>query len=242
MCTVTWRHAEEGFDVFFNRDELKTRKLALPPEVHERNGVRYLAPIDGNAGGTWIGVNEFGICLGLLNYYAATHLETGKSYISRGRLLISLLDVASHADVSLRLQQQRLDSYLPFILLAFACGRLVSSFTWNGKDWLYDELGAARMPVTTSSFASQQVEAHRRRCFQQLDLKQGDITVERLLAFHRSHIPSASAYSVCMHRDDANTVSLSHVKVAPADIELRYYPNSPCRHEAESITRLSRRL
>lgn len=242
MCTVTWHHSGEGFDVIFNRDELKTRKPALPPQIRERNGVRYLAPIDGDAGGAWIGVNEFGICLSLLNYYAATFVGAGKSYVSRGRLLISLMDVASQAEALHRLQQHCLDYYPPFILLAFAYCKPVFSFTWNGKNLLYDELDAARMPVTTSSFASQQVEAHRHQCFQQVDLKQDDMTVDRLLAFHRSHIPSANAYAVCMHRDDANTVSLSHVKVTLADIELRYYPNSPCQHEAESIACLSRRL
>lgn len=242
MCTVTWHHSEEGYDVLCNRDELKTRKPALPPQIKEIHGVRYLAPIDGDAGGAWIGVNEFGICLSLLNHYAATRITAHQSSVSRGRLLISLMDVASQTETLHRLQQHCLDSYLPFILLAFASGKPVSSFTWDGRDRHYDELEAARMPVTTSSFASQQVVAHRHRGFQQLDLKQDDMTVDRLLAFHRSHIPAANAYAVCMHRDDANTVSLSHVKVTPADIEFRYYPNSPCQHEVESLTRLARRV
>ena len=37
MCTVTWLASADGFDLFFNRDELATRRPALPPRVVERD-------------------------------------------------------------------------------------------------------------------------------------------------------------------------------------------------------------
>jgi len=52
MCTATWLRGITGYEVFFNRDELATRKPARPPARRDRGGVRILAPLDGDAGGT----------------------------------------------------------------------------------------------------------------------------------------------------------------------------------------------
>lgn len=241
MCTVTWHHSEQGYDVLCNRDELRTRMPALPPQIRERCGVRYVAPMDGDAGGAWIGANEFGICLALLNYYDATHVATGTHYNSRGGLLVSLLDATLQAEVTHRLQRQNLDCYAPFILLVFSSDRAVSLSIWEGKDLTHESIDTSHMPITTSSFAGRQVVAHRRQCLQQLKSRQKDFSVEQLLAFHRSHNPSAGAYSVCMHREDALTVSFSHVHVRSAQIEFRYHAGSPCQHGAAVVTRLDRR-
>lgn len=238
---MTWRHSEQGYEVLCNRDELKTRKPALPPQIKERCGVRYVAPMDGDAGGAWIGANEFGICLALLNYYDATHAATGTHYISRGGLLVSLLDATLQAEVTHRLQRQNLVSFRPFILLAFSSDRAVSLSIWEGKDLSHESIDTMHMPITTSSFAGRQVVAHRRRCLHQLDSQQQDFSIEQLLAFHRSHNPCAGAYSVCMHREDANTVSFSRVHVRSAQIEFRYYAGSPCQHGDAIVTRLARR-
>lgn len=71
MCTLTWWRgaAGEGYEVFFNRDELKTRPPAKPPAAGERGGVRFLSPVDTQAGGTWIWANQFGVVMALLNWY-----------------------------------------------------------------------------------------------------------------------------------------------------------------------------
>jgi hypothetical protein len=49
-----------------------------------------------------------------------------------------------------------------------------------------------------------------------------------LMDFHTSHAPIPSAYSPCMHRDNADTVSFSRVTVADGVIEFAYFPKSPC--------------
>ena len=67
MCTLTWRTAGGGYEVFFNRDERRTRPPARPPAVHRAAGVSYVSPIDAEAGGTWLAVNELGTTLALEN-------------------------------------------------------------------------------------------------------------------------------------------------------------------------------
>ena len=68
MCTLTWWRGEEGeFEVFFNRDEKKTRSRAELPLKREENGMQFLSPRDPDGGGTWMLVNEHGVVLCLLN-------------------------------------------------------------------------------------------------------------------------------------------------------------------------------
>ena len=67
MCTATWLIHRDGFELYFNRDESVRRGAAHAPEILELDGVRCLAPRDADAGGTWLGVNEHGLAVGLLN-------------------------------------------------------------------------------------------------------------------------------------------------------------------------------
>ena len=43
MCTLSWIRQLDGYHVFFNRDERRTRAAGLPPEPGERGGVTWLA-------------------------------------------------------------------------------------------------------------------------------------------------------------------------------------------------------
>ena len=102
MCTLTWLRSGEGYELFFNRDEARTRLPALPPRVQRRDGVEFLSPLDADAGGTWLGVNAYGLTVGLLNGRADAPAPAAPR--SRGLLVLDLLDAARSADVERRLQ------------------------------------------------------------------------------------------------------------------------------------------
>src|SRR5687768_12141538 len=99
MCTVSWSHQDDGYHLLCNRDERHTRKPARPPRVHERSDVRFIAPIDGDHGGSWIGVNQFGLSLCLLNRYQDGEQSATGSNKSRGLLLAGLMYSPSRAEV-----------------------------------------------------------------------------------------------------------------------------------------------
>ena len=67
MCTVSWLYHPGGYQLFCNRDEKHHRLPALPPLSCVHRGMQYVAPVDGDAGGTWLAVNEAGLTLCLLN-------------------------------------------------------------------------------------------------------------------------------------------------------------------------------
>ena len=54
MCTLSWIPGQDGYALCFNRDERRTRAAASPPGLLAREGVQFIAPLDGEAGGTWV--------------------------------------------------------------------------------------------------------------------------------------------------------------------------------------------
>ena len=229
MCTVSWLHHEGGYRLFSNRDEKRARKPARPPALQTLRGVRFLAPIDGDAGGTWIGVNQFGLSLCLLNRYQDDASMTGAgSWTSRGRLVLDLLDAATTQEARDRAAAADLAAYRPFTLLALEPGTPARLLHWTGRECRLLDDAEHEMPLTSSSFDLPGVLAARSEHFARLRAEHGRIDEPLLRRFHASHLPAPSAYSTCMHREDAQTVSFTAIAVSPDGIHLAYRPHAPC--------------
>lgn len=199
MCTLTWEVGSEGLEVYFNRDEKKDRPVAHPPKEALLNGVRFLSPLDPRGGGTWMLVNEYGVVICLLNRW---HEEAaGPVGRSRGRLVKQLADVKEVSEVGGRLGE--LEEYAPFTLVALS-REGEAGWAWDGEDLRKEVL---RGFLTSSSFSYPEVKAARERAFEGM-VSRGK--------FHASEGEELSAYSVRMHREDAQTWSRSYLKVDEA--------------------------
>lgn len=234
MCTASWLISDNGYQVFFNRDELKTRKQAKPPARKEHHNIRYLAPIDSDAGGTWISVNEFGITLCLLNNYTNSQSLNDAKYLSRGQIISSMAHLGCLSKLVTRLKQVSLTSFKPFNLLMFEPGKDPCRLAWDGQQQQFYR--NTNMPITSSSFKTEEVLKSR---LNQLSDKH-KCSEDQLIAFHHSHIPEKSARSVCMHRDEASTVSYSRIRVCDKNIIFEYKDGPPCKSDAKVIVSLSR--
>jgi len=224
VCTASWLIRSDGFELFFNRDEARSRLAARPPDLLVVDGVRCLAPIDANAGGTWIGVNEHGVAVAVLNAWediAATELPT----VSRGELVKTLLSARSRDELGERLRRRELRSYRGFRLAVFEAGRDPRVHAWQGRSLSAE--GVA-MPLASSSRGAERAHLVRRDVLRAITAG-GDPGASALAAFHRSHAPERGAWSPCMHRDSASTVSAVHVVVSSAEVSIRYAPGPPCR-------------
>ena len=219
MCTLTWRAAEAGgYDLFFNRDERQNRQPEQPPhEGVTPKGVRYLAPVDGDHGGTWLLLNEHGLTVALLNYYPRGVVETGQA--SRGALPLLCASYSRVAEVATTLRATSLSPYAPFHLVALDATGAALHGRWDGEQF-YE--GAATEFLTSSSFEPERVQAARAARFTQWPGR----SPEALAEFHRQHDVSAGAESVCMRRPDACTRSVCAVKVRQTSRELHYQPVS----------------
>lgn len=226
MCTVSWLRDRSGYQLFCNRDEKLTRAQGLPPSVYARDGVRYVAPMDADRGGTWVAANELGVTLCLLNGRGTPH--TVAPLVSRGRLIPKLIAASSALGAVRQAAAIRLEHYAPFVLVAVEQQFPACLLLWDGRYKVTITNGDAFMPLASSSFDPVGASEHRRRLFRALQRGRGSVDAALLRAFHASHGSGASAFSPCMHRADAQTVSFTHVNVSGASVQLFYTPSAPC--------------
>jgi hypothetical protein len=230
VCTLSWHDEPGGYRMFFNRDERRERLPAIPPSVQLRGDTRFIGPLDGDFGGTWIAVNEYGLSVCLLNGFPAPHeiaLPDRDDYISRGQLPLTIVEAPSAQRASAALRELDLERFRPFVLAAFEPGDGALLARWSGRTLALSSGRPPRQPIVSSSFFTEEVRSSRLAVFREM---QRDLDGEKLhLAYHRAHRPAAGPHSPCMHRPDASTVSFSHIQVDETRVQFHYTPGPPCR-------------
>jgi len=223
MCTLTWLYDQHGFRIYFNRDEKRTRLPASPPVIHLIQGVRVLAPNDGNAGGTWLAVNEFGLAVAVLNYYEAEALVPSgdADFQSRGHLVLDLASSGNGYAAINKLHHLNHRSYRPFVLALFTPERSGVMASWNGRQFSEIDLNRQPLPVTTSSYRTEEVLDTRKKLFHRMQNGR-EITDDMLLNYHKSRSENGGAFSVTMSRLDACTVSFNAVTVRNSSVSFLY--------------------
>lgn len=231
MCTLTWARTADtdsststgGYHIHFNRDESRQRSKATPPQLLISEDVEYLAPIDQDALGTWIFVNSRGFSACLLNNYIdvpASVKKQAKGNRSRGLLVKDLSHVKNVDEGLAQLNQSGIENYSPFDLYLFD-KQSTYCVGWNGLDRIDSE--NPRAFKSSSGFNTEAVIKSRKKYHL---ISEG--STESLREFHRSHNPDKSAYSTCMHRDDAQTHSYTEISVYRGRASMRYTDGPPC--------------
>jgi len=197
--------------------------------------VRYLAPVDGEAGGTWVFVNEFGLAAFLLNRNGRAAAAGAPS---RGAILRSLGAARSLEELAERLARRAIAGVAPFTVaaLAHAETRALRAI-WDGERLAFDELPEGPALLCSSSLDDTRADRDRRLLFAARRAMPGPWTSAAHRRFHTSHEPEPSPWSVCMHRADAETVSYCEIAIDDERVLLDYLPGPPCRggrpHRAE---------
>lgn len=243
MCTTVLQSVRDGHLILAcNRDEQVTRQIAEPPRVHEfERGVGAIFPRDRDAGGSWVGVNTSGIAVSLLNNYAADIRPPPREPRSRGVLVPRMLQMQTMAEVVDDMESLRggLTHFRPFwlIVASIPADSAVSltRFTWDGER-LEAEPMALPMAQISSGFEHVLVEKSRRAQVERLLHAPHAWTSGQVDTVFGGHLPSRGATSVCMHRDDASTVSHTRIEISNDEVSLAYYDGPICI--APEITRL----
>ena len=224
MCTVTVRLGEKLL-LTMNRDERLDRKAELPPTVRRSGpgGPEWVAPTDGEAGGTWIAANDAGAIACLLNGYAPGDepvLEPHRGP-SRGGIVPEIVSRAT-GDASAWLRSGFDPSpYASFLLvvvdavrgeiLRWSRGRLESESLRRG--WNF---------VTSSGWNPGEVGAWRRARYEEW-LASGETLVVGVPAIHLLEDPERRDYSPWMTRERTGTRSLTQVEVDGGRVAMRYW-------------------
>lgn len=242
MCTITWRAAPGLREIYFNRDELKTRAAALPPSIrHSTEGNEYIAPHDPDGGGTWLAVNDYGLIVAMLNLYPKNALAVWSPRRSRGLLVQDLMNCRNPIEVSTWLHEENLEYYRPFTLLAFHLDFPDPLWAeWKNPHFDLRRDASANMPITGSSYATSEVIASRKQRFKEMLENQGDgDEAEMLRSFHHDTQALDPAHAVFMERSDARTVSYTEVHLDRHRATLRYWECDPKTRLLADKTELS---
>lgn len=218
MCTVSWsRHSSGEFALCFNRDEQHTRAEGLPPRIWPGG---FLAPVDAAAGGTWLAVRPDGGVLALLNLYheRISRISGGGS---RGAI-IPALAVAEGMPTRAALKRFVAEPMKAFRLLELNPDATGTLFTWNGSKLSSQRLTQSTGMLTSSSWNTAAVISQRHATFRAWLRDHPQPRRKELREFHQSHHPRGGAWSICMTREDARSVSLNTVRICGGRSEMTH--------------------
>ncbi len=231
MCTLTYFLTDDGYQLFFNRDEQRSRAIAIAPDYDQK--LKAIYPVDPVGGGTWIAVHSSGLSIALLNNYQSQfkQQDSANQYKSRGAIILHLLAV--NDDPLSVLQEMDLSSYLAFQLCIFPKhlsrnNKKVHCLLWDGKTLKQVKMEAL---VTSSAVDFELVSESRKALFKQLVVP-NVVDAQTYINYHLSQQHDAKL-SVKMSREDAQTVSFTHIKVAG---QVEYYYHDYLLEEQHLVT------
>ena len=225
MCSVSLLPRDDGFVLAMNRDESLSRVSALPPEVLGRDGLSILCPRE-LSGGTWIGVNSAGMAFSLINWYSQPDCAFGAP-VSRGQVVHALLSARSRAAAASLLRELPLQRMNPFRLMVVSSSeRSLTEWRSGGGDLELLDLPWKRHHWFSSALDEGKANRIRRRVCARMHDDFFDLPSLRRL--HRSHAPKAGPFSLCMHRNDACTVSYTEINVRGPMATTYYIAGPPC--------------
>jgi uncharacterized protein with NRDE domain len=228
------------FVVAANRDEHYDR-LSAPPALLNGNPA-ILAGRDLRAGGTWLGVNEHGVLAGILNRRAEGEPEPRPGMRSRGLLCLDVLALKTAADAR-DFVETHCDDYQPFTLLCADANGAWSAYNRGGP--IQTKSLGPGLHVFSSATESDASSDKRDRAYARFaglaeDLKtdrafraDGFLRLREVLGDHTlgggSNDPRDA---ICMHGENAGTVSSSIVVYSPRERCLRTFfcSGAPCRN------------
>jgi Transport and Golgi organisation 2 len=232
MCTISFLPMEQGFALAMNRDEKKSRVRGEKPRKQRTGRYFSLHPSE-PGGGTWIGINHRGLALALINWHAQplnAHAQFSRGIVVPHFLAAENLERAAKLFASLPL-----DHLNPFRLIAVSLSeRAVAEGRWDGNC-----LNLSQRPWARAHwFSSGRDEAGAARARAKIANRTLG-TVSQLRRLHCSHQPERGAFSVCMHRDDAETVSYTEVLAGQDGARMRHAAGALCKERLGAPSFLS---
>jgi hypothetical protein len=217
MCTVSIVPTSSGFRIVCNRDERRTRAIAKPPTLHRMGHTRGIWPTDAAGGGTWIGANDAGLGMVLLN--RGTGIASA-SLVSRGTIIPHLLRLSSIDAAVDAVKRLPLSRFAPFTLVIVQ-QRVVRSVTVGATSRWRAHTMSTPLLFTSSSLGDALVTGPRRRLFARL-VRDSASPLRGQRAFHRHTWPTRPEISVVMSRPDAATVSRTVLDVSGGAVRMHY--------------------
>jgi uncharacterized protein with NRDE domain len=242
VCTFTlaWQTFEDApVVVAANRDEQFDRPTV--PPAHRDWEASVVAPIDEEAGGTWLGYNEHGVLVALTNRWIDADLSGDRS---RGLLVRDALAHETAEDAA-RFVERDIDerSYEGFNLVAVdeAAAILIE---WSGAPRIRNLDPGVHIVVNVGADGDYVIPSHRQEAGERqasnadsvrtaLQPEPGETSTEWL--DRAAAVISDHEYGVCVHGDGFGTRSSSLIRIADDEITHEYADGPPCQNPYEPV-------
>lgn len=226
MCTLTVIPDQHGYVVTMNRDEYRTRQEAGLRTQHA-NGINYAYPVDAQAGGSWIGMNDHGVTMALLNRYQAPTIENAKT---RGAIIPSILPHEPN-DAVLALKSLDPSYYNPFDCVLISTEGCFH-FSWNSQQVSWQQCDITNgLMMTSSSERLDEVRDYREQQFDRLRIK--NLDVSNINLFHLSQPETMASSAMFMARELTHTKSVVQIAVNKSCASLDYYNQQQLKPNVE---------
>ena len=224
MCTITFIPRPRGFFLGMNRDDLYSRPPAIAPAVYQAGSQQALYPVEPGSG-TWIAVNQAGLGVAILNW----SLPQGTKLHSRGAVIPRLAACHALNPAIEELGAMDLVGTLPFrLLVVSAREEQICECRWNGSGLQFDTGLWKLNHWFSSGHGDALADRARRPVCESADASPEAGSIEWMRMLHRSHAPERGAFSICVHRDDAGTLSYTEVQCDAERVSMAYSPGYPC--------------
>ncbi|MGY5451546.1 NRDE family protein [Agarivorans sp. MS3-6] len=231
MCTLSVLRLTDHTVITMNRDEARSRHEAGIKRQHQGKQ-QQLYPVDGQAGGSWFGINNHGVVLALLNRYQDPQRSEAPT---RGQIIPQALAYGSAISVSQHLAAQDYQLYNPFDLV-FIAATISQHFSWNGQQLTLTNLDQSAFQFSSSAINTEQVLSSRKQRFDQwLQHTLSASAASVLQKIHLQQCQKNRQHSVLMDRHDAHSKSICQVLLGANTSQFDYYPEQSLQAWREQL-------
>jgi len=229
VCTLSFLPEKDGYVAAMNRDEQRKRAPALAPAIHRTGKLTLLYPRE-PSGGTWIGGNARGNLLALLNWYSMERGKLPEKSRSRGEIIPIALQETDAESTKRVLKQLNFAGIYPFRLFGFfPAQREIREWRWDAERLAVKFHEWGRHHWFSSSWSDERAEAERGSACERTWREDLADPTGWLRQLHSSHIPEPGPFSVCVHREDAATISCTEVRCGEGELQMRHLSGNPCQ-------------
>lgn len=225
MCTLTFLPlSDQGFLLTSNRDESPMRMRAHKPEIKPLGNRSVIYPMDGKAGGTWIGVADDRRTVCLLNGAFERHQMGGTYRLSRG---IVVLDSFKYPDFDDFVSDYNFDGIEPFTFVDFVDsgqGLLIREMRWNGQEVKRAEFDALKPQIWSSAqLYRPEVIQKRKEWFGRWTEKHPNYSQDDIRSFHQFGGEGDIYNDIRMNRNNmVQTVSTTAIENTAREVSMVY--------------------
>ncbi len=204
MCTVVFIPLPGGVLLSSNRDEHPLRDPAGKPAFFQGKFGEMLYPLDPAGKGTWVGANDQGHILVLLNGAFVAHQRQENYRCSRGQVVRALLDQYDALQAYLQMDLHNIE---PFTLVLWQNGFLYE-LVWDGlqRHVCTKDSGQAHM-WSSATLYTQEAKAIREQRLKDWLMGNPSLTPSALRAFLTAYNDTENGF--VMDRGRVKTLSIS---------------------------------